>query len=301
MIAKDENKTKAQLITELMGMRRRISEFEKNEIQHKQTEEELRDSEMRARALLEGLPVCTKIIDLDFNLLYMSPAGVEALKINDIKSFYGQPYPPKFYPESVRTNLIKHLKRCMKGEICSFECFIPGMDGSGVWYDTTFVPACDDEGRIEYIIASSIDISERKLADEGLRESEERWQFAIEGSRLGICDWNAVTNEVYYSRRWKEMLGYTEDEISNTLEEWEKRVHPDDKEGCYANLYRHFDGVAPFYESEHRMLCKDGSYKWILERGKVISWTEENTPLRVVGTHTDVTERRLERGPLQPS
>ncbi len=125
-----------------------------------------------------------------------------------------------------------------------------------------------------------------------LRESEARWQFALEGAGDGVWDWNALTNEVFFSRRWKEMLGYSEEEIGSTLDEWDKRVHPDDREKCLADLDAHFQGKTPVYKNEHRMLCKDGSYRWILDRGRVIEWQPDGKPLRIVGTHSDVTERR---------
>jgi len=128
--------------------------------------------------------------------------------------------------------------------------------------------------------------------EKALRASEERWQFALEGARVGVWDWNAQTNEVFFSRQWKAMLGFEEHEIGTTLDEWDKRVHPDDKEHCYADLERHFSGEAPFYENEHRLLCKDGTYKWILDRGKVFGRGDDGKPLRVIGTHTDITDRK---------
>ena len=93
----------------------------------------------------------------------------------------------------------------------------------------------------------------------------------MEGNRDGVWDWNAVTNEVFFSRRWKEMIGYDDGEIRNELSEWDERIHPDDRAHVYAELER---------------------YVWILDRGKVVSWTDDGRPLRVVGTHSDVTERR---------
>lgn len=149
----------------------------------------------------------------------------------------------------------------------------------------------DTNDKIIFRAANIRDISERKIAEENLRYSEERWKFALEGSGDGIWDWNVQTNEVFFSTQWKAMLGFDEDEISNTLTEWEKRVHPDDIDKVYADLKRHFSGETKFYINEHRVLCKDGSYKWILDRGKVMSWTIDNEPLRVIGTHSDISER----------
>jgi PAS domain S-box-containing protein len=137
---------------------------------------------------------------------------------------------------------------------------------------------------------NALQMAERLTTE--LRASEERWQFALEGARDGVWDWNAQTNEVFFSRQWKAMLGFEEHEIGTTLDEWDKRVHTDDKESCYGDLERHFSGETPFYENEHRVLCKDGNYKWILDRGKVMEWMDDGKPLRVIGTHMDMTDRK---------
>lgn len=136
------------------------------------------------------------------------------------------------------------------------------------------------------------DITDLKDVAAALRKSDERWQFALEGADHGVWDWNAVTDEVFFSRGWKAMLGYGEDDISNTVQEWETRIHPEDKEHVFEVLERHLSGETPVYESEHRLLCKDGSYKWILDRGRVMSRDSEGQALRVMGTHTDVTSRK---------
>jgi len=142
------------------------------------------------------------------------------------------------------------------------------------------------------IIGTYLDITERKQIENALRESEARWQFALEGSGDGVWDWDAASNHVFFSARWKAMLGYAEQEIGNTLDEWDRRVHPDDKAGVYADLERHFRHETAHYENEHRVLCKDGSYKWILDRGKVIEWAQDGRPTRMIGTHTDITDRK---------
>lgn len=132
----------------------------------------------------------------------------------------------------------------------------------------------------------------RKHMEKKLRESETRWQFALEGAGDGLWDWNAVTNHVYFSKQWKAMLGYAEDEIANNLDEWKRRIHPDDLDQVITDLERYFSGMTEIYRNEHRVRCKDGSYKWILDRGKIISWTKDGKPLRVIGTHADISARK---------
>ncbi len=129
-------------------------------------------------------------------------------------------------------------------------------------------------------------------ANKNSRDKEMSWLYAMEGNRDGVWDWNALTNEVFFSRRWKEMLGFQDHELKGNLSEWEKRLHPDDRDSVYQDLYAHLKGETPFYESEHRLKCKDGNYKWILDRGKIISWTKDGKPLRVVGTHSDIDLRK---------
>jgi two-component system cell cycle sensor histidine kinase/response regulator CckA len=152
-----------------------------------------------------------------------------------------------------------------------------------------------------HILSGSIDITDRKKIEKVLAESEERWNFALEGSGDGVWDWNAETNEVFFSRQWKAMLGFEEDEMGNTLDEWDKRVHPEDKPHVYEEINKHFAGQKPEYTSEHRVLCKDGRYKWILDRGKVVSRSEDGKPLRVIGTHSDITDRKRAEETLRES
>jgi len=144
-------------------------------------------------------------------------------------------------------------------------------------------------------------ILEKRKVETELQKSKERWHFAIEGSNDGIWDWNVITDEVFYSYRWKEMLGYGPDEIEGKLSEWKSRVHSEDMERVEFNLQQHFEKMTPDYTSEHRMLCKDGSWKWILDRGKVLEWNDEGKPARMVGTHSDITERKLAEDKLKES
>jgi diguanylate cyclase (GGDEF)-like protein/PAS domain S-box-containing protein len=132
-----------------------------------------------------------------------------------------------------------------------------------------------------------------------LKESQFLWKFAIEGSGDGIWDWDVANGKVLYSNRWKELLGYSEAEIGDGLEEWSKRVHPDYKAGTEAAVSKHFEGVTASYSYEHRLLCKDGTYKWILTRGLVVSRDSSGKPLRAIGTHTDISELKLQQAHMQ--
>lgn len=142
-----------------------IAALEFEVAEHKRTADLLRDSEMRNRALLEGSPVCNKIIDLDSRLVYMSNAGVKMLKIPDIQAHYGTVYPPDFYDEALRVPLTENLNWAKAGETTSVECPLLSSEGEEVWLHTTFVPVCNDGGVVEYVIASSVDITERKKAE----------------------------------------------------------------------------------------------------------------------------------------
>ena len=130
-----------------------------------------------------------------------------------------------------------------------------------------------------------------KNATAALAASEQRWQLAVSGANDGIWDWETQNGTVYFSERWKTMLGYSGDEIGDTVEEWTSRIHPDDLERTTAELHRHLRGETAFYECEHRLRCKNGDYKWILDRGQA-QLDDDGQPVRMAGSHTDITERR---------
>ena len=131
-----------------------------------------------------------------------------------------------------------------------------------------------------------------KQSEGKLKDSEFRWQFAVEGNGDGLWDWDLITDEVFFSNQWKMMLGYEPEEIQDSFDEWDIRVHPDDKEKANEDIKKHIEGKTKIYINEHRLRCKDGSYKWILARGVVVQKDEGEKPLRMIGTHTDITDRK---------
>ncbi len=124
-----------------------------------------------------------------------------------------------------------------------------------------------------------------------LQASEERWTLALEGNNDGIWDWEPATGRLFLSARWKAMLGYRDDELSHDYSEWVSRVHPDDLDRVVEAANRHLNGESEFYQTEHRLRCKDGSFKWILARGRAVR-DANGRPVRMVGSHTDISEQK---------
>jgi len=151
----------------------------------------------------------------------------------------------------------------------------------------------DEQGRPVRLVGMDRDITAEKQTLEALRMAEERWQLAVEGTNDGVWDWNIQTGVTYHDHRWSQMLGYEPGEIPETIESWHHLIHPDDLAGCLAATEDHFAQRTPLYHHEHRLRTKQGDWKWILDRGKVVSWSAQNRPLRMVGMHTDVTARKL--------
>lgn len=142
------------------------------------------------------------------------------------------------------------------------------------------------------------DISKRKHVLETLKHNEERFDLAMRGSNDGLWDWNLITNEVYFSPRWKKMLGYTETELSNVLESWSNNVHPDDLPKAMQYVEDYLSSKKSEYQAEFRMRHKSGKYVDILSRGTVVR-NEDGTPIRFVGTHVDMTKlKRAEKKAL---
>ncbi len=134
-------------------------------------------------------------------------------------------------------------------------------------------------------------LTDLQQAQAELAASEERWQLALQGNNDGIWDIDLITGKSFYSTRWKEMLGYQDAEVSNAYKEWILRVHPDDLDRVMQANQEHLQGLTPFYQVEYRLRCKDGSYKWILSRGKAL-WNRAGIAIRMVGSHTDITDRK---------
>lgn len=138
-----------------------------------------------------------------------------------------------------------------------------------------------------------VDITERKRSEALLNASELRWKLALEAAGDGVWDWNVKTGRVDFSQRFVELFGFSEEEYGIHMDDWNCRIHPDDRPRVLAEMQAHLSGTSNNYSSEHRGLCKDGSWKWVLSRGAVVSRTDAGKPLRMLGTHMDISSKKL--------
>jgi diguanylate cyclase (GGDEF)-like protein/PAS domain S-box-containing protein len=142
------------------------------------------------------------------------------------------------------------------------------------------------------------DVTDRRRAEQAMRESEERYALAMQGASDGLWDWNLRTGQVYYSPRWKAMLGYGENGLRDSPEEWLDRIHPEDRESFDAALAEHLAGSTEHFEAEHRVRHRAGSYRWMLARGRAIR-NAEGKPVRLAGSQTDITLKKLQEERLR--
>ena len=146
------------------------------------------------------------------------------------------------------------------------------------------------DGR-ELVIGMDRDCTARKAAESALRASEERWQLAVAGSNEGVWDWNIESDGIWFSPRWKSMLGFAPQEFPDQREAWVDRVHPEDRPNLDATLRLHLQQQAPVFQCEYRIRHQDGSWGWALVRGKAL-FKPDGRAVRMVGTHTDITRQK---------
>ena len=164
--------------------------------------------------------------------------------------------------------------------------------GRNMVIDAAMFPILDTQNELMHVVCQWVDIIEQKLVEQNLKESEERLALVLEGSQMGYWDWNIKTGEVQRNQRWAEMLGYTLPEIELNVKQWTDLHHPDDKAAAWKSIQDHLDGRTPAHHIEYRMRSKNGEYIWILDQARVVERDTQGNPLRMSGTHTDITRRK---------
>jgi PAS domain S-box-containing protein len=263
--------------------------FNLQQKEQRRTEAHVREQEKRYRLVTGSIPALIGYVDRLHRVQYHNQAAEKWLDL-PAQRIDGQHLAQVLGSEAYES-ILAEIELALAGTRVEYERKRSGRDGREHYIAGTFIPDCDNTGQVMGFFTMIIDVTERKQAEEALRASEERWKFALEGSGDGVWDRNIQTGEVLYSKRYKEMLGFGEDEFENRREEWEKRIHPEDRVRVVAALQAYLDGESLDYAPEFRMQCKDGSWKWILSRGVIVSRDADGSPLRMIGTHSDISAR----------
>ncbi len=153
-------------------------------------------------------------------------------------------------------------------------------------------PVLDAHDAVIQIVHMQFEVSELMQAKQALEATEERWKFALEGAREAVWDCDVPSGRMQYSPMWFTMLGYSEGELEPTVAQWEALVHPEDRVPVLNMLYAHFRGESEFYDFEYRLRCRDGSFKWIHSRGKLMEKNADGEPVRIIGTNYDMSGRK---------
>ena len=254
--------------------------------QRKQAEEALRESETKYRLLFENTNTHIVIFDLAGTILMLNESNARMMG-GTPADFIGKSIFDVMSKETVDLHRQRFDRIIREQTSQVFEDSFLMPDGVH-WFSSQLQPVTDASGNAYGIQIVAIDITRRKRMEDSLRQSEELWKFALEGSGDAVWDWDVRTNRVKYSARWREMLGYS-DLDAESVDDWAKRTHPDDQALVDANAAILLDSKAESSSIELRMRCKDGSWKWILARGMVVSRDDDGRPLRIVGTNADIT------------
>ena len=231
-------------------------------------------------------------ITKEFNFPYVSHNAMELYDLNvpdllkDGRSAY-----VSIHPEDQKLLRSKGRKSFEELTPLKLECRYTLKSGRSGWIKILATPERSSEFSTNWIGHVS-DITDVKATEEEYAIMKERYEFAIKGSDLGLWDWDIEKGSVFYSDKSLSLLEKTRESIDPHEDTWNNQVHPDDKEMYYKDIEDHFKGEVPYYFNEHRVFTTSGSYKWIQDRGKVVKWDDSGNPMRVIGTHTDVTESK---------
>ena len=257
----------------------------------------------KAQQYLDVVGVMLIALDTSGHVTMVNRKGCEILGYQE-GDILGKDWFEHFLPDKVRDEVKGAFSRIISGHLEMdeyLESVVLTNSGEArliAWHNSILR---DQDGSIIGTLSSGEDITERKAVEEALRESEERLNYVLEGSSDGFWDWHIESGEVRRNERWAQMLGYSFEDIAFTVPQWADLVHPEDKDKAWRSITDHLEGRTPQHEYEYRMLTKDGAWKWILDRAKVVERDGNGVPIRMAGTHTDITERKNAEEALRES
>jgi diguanylate cyclase (GGDEF)-like protein/PAS domain S-box-containing protein len=259
-----------------------VAVFGRNISDRKRTDRALKDAKDQMQAVLDAVPGCISWFSADLTYLGINRYLAATFRL-EAESFIGKkigfmessPGFAEFVEQFFQTSLQESEVEIMAT-----------VDG----HPRQYLIVAQKYHHSQAAVFVGLDITERKRVEEALRESQERYALAVRGANDGLWDWNLRTATVYFSPRWKSMLGYGDRDIGNSPDEWLKRVHPEELDWLKAQIEAHIAGRSPNFEVEHRMLHRDGTYRWMLSRGLAVR--DGEIAYRMAGSQTDITERK---------
>ena len=252
---------------------------------------EAREAERKARrnmdSLYAGAPVGLVLLDRAGNILQANPAFREL--VGHDEATLQQLETGGLVPEKWKKTAARKLAEVMElGRALPLDVALLHAAGHELPVRVASVRICSESDGLVWSIVE--DISQRVAAEKALDTADKRWQFALTGTGDGVWDWNLQEQKVFYSSRWKQMLGYADDEIAESFHDWSARVHPDEIDRAMIEIERHMAGETEGFAFEARMRQSDGEWRWLLSRGVVVERLPDGRPLRMIGTHTDIAQ-----------
>ncbi|MBV8666088.1 MAG: PAS domain S-box protein [Burkholderiaceae bacterium] len=263
------------------------------EAQVKEKVAELTENTEKLTGLYELSPLGIALTDMEgryieFNEAFVRICGYPEAELKDLD--YWALTPRKYEAEEAAQ--LESLRS--KGRYGPYEKEYVRKDGSLVPISLNGLLISGRKGD-KFIWSIVEDISQRKHSEEALRESEQRWKFALEGAGDGMWDLNLQTGALFLSSQALAILGYEGEEArSTTAGEWTAKHHPDDQARRQVALDEYFSGKVPYYRREYRTRSRDGRWKWVMTRGMLVSRSADGKPLRMIGTHTDIDTKKRE-------
>jgi PAS domain S-box-containing protein len=267
----------------------------------KKIEEAIQQSELKNRLIMNAALDAIITIDKKGIITFWNPQAEKIFGWKE-KDILGKKLSDTIVPNYHRKGHEAGMNNYVKtghGPVLNKLIELPAVNIHGVEFpiELSIIPI--KSGETEFFCSFIRDISDRKKNEEALKASEELWQFALEGAGDGVWEYNFQTNEVFFSKQYKIMLGYQEEEFKNESSEWLSRIHPDDAHIIDETDKEYEEKKIKNHQREYRIKHKNGHYIWILDRGMIISYTDEGKPKRIIGTHTDITERKLSEQALK--
>jgi PAS domain S-box-containing protein len=269
----------------LVGSTRDITE-------RRRAEAALRESERRYREIYERTPVMLHSIDTEGRLISVSDYWLKVMGYRR-DEVLGSPSTDFLTEESRRLALAEYIPRFMDtGESWNVPYQFVKKSGEVMEVLMSAIAEIDAEGRFIRSLAVLQDVTDQKRAEAALRESAERLRLVLEAGELGFWDWDIPSGVVRRNERWATMLGFSEDEIPKTVREWSDLIHSDDRNAALQSIQDHLDGKTALHTLEYRMRTKTGESRWIFDRARVVRRDGNGKPLRMCGTHLDITDRK---------